>query len=265
MGGRGLGRVLALVLLVEGPGAAAQQAAPALMQAAPPATPPALAQQPAPASAPADDEGPPRLSLATEADHDAWKRSGFRLGLGLTYGRLIGLGGAPSGRLLGATIRLGFRLDADWSIIASLQYASASASGGLSGLRFAGTIDPTWHVGRHLSLAVGLGFGGIVEGTTSRPEIDPAPDTLGSSYTFPSASPPLPSCSGVGATGLVRAEWAIILGPRALTSVSVEGIGQWTGCVDDTNRIEPDTGTAIVRRQWWPHAGATLAWGIAWR
>ena len=212
-----------------------------------------------------DDEGEPRLSLPTEADRDAWKRSGFRLGLGVVYGRITGLDGAPSGRLLGATIRVGLRLDPGWSILASFQYALASATGGLSGLRFAGTIDPTWHVTPHLSLAVGLGFGGIVEGSTSRPEISPLPSTLGTSYTFPSPSPPLPSCVGMGVAGLARAEWSIALGPRAMTALGLEGIGQWTGCEDDTGLVEPDTGQSIVRRQWWPHLGVSGTWGIMWR
>ena len=143
--------------------------------------------------------------------------------LGLVYGRLVGLEGAPSGRLLGATVRVGLRLDADWSVLASFQYASASAPGGLSGLRFAGTIDPTWHVTRHLALALGLGFGGIVEGRTGRPDVDPLPDTLETSYTFPSATPPLPSCSGVGAAALARAEWTFVLGPRSATSLGARG------------------------------------------
>lgn len=250
------------LLLAIAAAARAQQPPPRLLQPQPPPTQPTVTPPPAAAT---DDEGPPRLSLPTEADRDAWKRSGFRLALGLTYGRLIGLQGAPSGRLLGGTFRLGFRLDADWSILASLQYASASASGGLSGLRFAGTIDPTWHATRHLSLAVGVGFGGIVEGRTSRPDIDPLSSTLSSSYTFPTPSPPLPSCSGVGAAGLLRAEWSFVLGPRALTSLAVEGLGQWTGCVSDSGMVEPDTGQAIVRRQWWPHVGATGTWGIMWR
>ncbi|HEY2729140.1 MAG TPA: hypothetical protein VGK52_04310 [Polyangia bacterium] len=240
--------------------ALALDAGPARAQPTP--TPP-----PGPAAAPAvkDDEGEPRLSLPTEADRDAWKRSGFRLALGLTYGRLVGLEGAPSGRLLGPTIKFGIRLDPAWSILASFQYASASAAGGLSGLRFAGTIDPTWHATEHLSLAVGLGFGGIVEGRTGRPDISPLPSTIDTSYTFPSPSPPLPSCSGVGAAGLVRAEWSIVLGPRAATSLGLEGLGQWTGCSDDTGRVEPDTGQAIVRRQWWPHAGVTGTWSVTWR
>ncbi len=227
----------------------------------------AYAQARAPGLAPTDkdDEGEPRLSLPTEADRDAWKRSGFRLGLGVVYGRIMGLDGAPDGRLLGATIRLGLRLDAGWSILASFQYALASAAGGLSGLRFAGTIDPTWHVTPHLSLAVGLGFGGIVEGSTSRPEISPLPSTLGTSYTFPSPSPPLPSCVGMGVAGLARAEWSIALGPRAMTALGLEGIGQWTGCEDDTGLVEPDTGQSIVRRQWWPHLGLSGIWGIMWR
>ena len=231
-----------------------------------PAPSPAPTTSPAPAPAPGkDDEGAARFSLPTESDRDAWLRGGFRLSLGMVYGRLVGLDGAPSGRLLGATVRLGLRLDASWSVLASFQYASASAAGGLSGLRFAGTIDPTWHATRHLALALGLGFGGIVEGRTSRPDVDPLPDTIQTSYTFPSASPPLPSCSGVGAAALARAEWTFVLGPRTATSLGVEAVGQWTGCVADTGRVEPDTGQAIVRRQYWPHLGAAGTWIITWR
>ncbi|HEX3482025.1 MAG TPA: hypothetical protein VHT91_43725 [Kofleriaceae bacterium] len=233
-----------------------------------PVAPSAASTGGAPAGAaakPADDDGEPRLSLPTQADRDAWRNSGFRLGLGLVYGRLVGLRGAPSGRLIGPTVRVGLRLDPSWSILASFQYAAASQPGGLSGLRFAGTLDPTWHVTPSISLAVGLGFGGIVEGRTGRMDADPLPSTLDTSYTFPDARHPVASCSGVGVAGLVRAEWAYVLGPRTQTSVALEVVGQWTGCVDDTHRVEPDTGIAIVRRQWWPHTGATLAWGITWR
>jgi hypothetical protein len=234
-------------------------AAAALAIAALLASAPAGAQQ-------AEAEGPPRLSLPTEADAAAWQRAGFRLSLGLTYGRIVGLEGTPDGRLLGATIRFGLRLDADWSILASFQYASASETGGLAGLRFAGTIDPTWHATRHLSLAAGVGFGGFVEGDhTGRMQIDPLPSGLATSYTFPGSSPALPRCVGVGVAGLVRAEWAWVLGPRSATSLGLEGLGQWTGCVDDTGRVEPDTGQAIVRTQWWPHAGVTGTWSITWR
>jgi hypothetical protein len=224
------------------------------------ATAPALAEDAA-----KDDEGEPRLSLPTQSDRDAWMRGGFRLSLGAAYGRLVGLEGAPSGRLLGATVRLGLRLDAAWSVFASFQYASASAAGGLSGLRFAGTIDPTWHATRNLSLALGLGFGGIVEGPTGRPDVDPLPGTIETSYTFPRPSPPLPSCTGVGVAGLARAEWTFVLGPRTATGLGVEALGQWTGCVADTGRVEPDTGQAIVRRQWWPHVGAVGTWSFTWR
>jgi hypothetical protein len=220
---------------------------------------------PAAATAKADDDGEPRLSLPTQADRNAWQTSGFRLGLGLVYGRLVGLRGAPSGRLIGPTVRVGLRLDERWSLLASFQYAAASQSGGLSGLRFAGTLDPTWHVTPSVSVALGIGFGGIVEGRTGRMDADPLPSTLDTSYTFPDSRTPVASCSGVGVAGLARVEWAYVIGSRTQTSVSLEVIGQWTGCVDDTNRVEPDTGTAIVRRQWWPHTGATLGWGIAWR
>jgi len=270
-----------LLLALAAPALADDAISPATPPASAPATPPAPApatpSAPAPAtpSAPApvdavappakDDEGPPRFSLPTQTDRDAWMRGGFRLSLGLTYGSLVGLEGAPGGRLLGPTVRVGLRLDADWSVFASFQYASASAAGGLQGLRFAGTIDPTWHATRHLSLALGLGFGGIVEGFTGRPDSEPLPRTIETSYTFPRPSPPLPSCSGVGVAGLARAEWTFVLGPRTATGLALEALGQWTGCVEGTERVEPDTGQAIVRRQWWPHVGAVGTWSFTWR
>jgi len=211
-----------------------------------------------------DDEGTPKFSLPTEADRDAWTHSGFRLGLGLVYGRMIGLRGAPSGRLLGPNLHAGLRLDRDWSLLASFAYESASASGGLSGLRFAGTIDPTWHVTPSFSLAVGFGFGGIVEGHTGRTDMAQQAGT-GTSLTLPSASPPVPSCSGVGAAGLARAEYMFVLGPRTQTNLELEVMGQYTACVDRTGAVDPDTAQPIVRTQYWPHYGVTLSWGFAWR
>jgi hypothetical protein len=218
-----------------------------------------------PALADDDEDGAPRLSLPTEADRAAWQRSGFRLALGGGYGQLVGLGGAPSGRLLAAKLRAGLRLDAKWSLYVAFEYARARESGGLSGLRFSGTIDPTYHVTPNFAVSLGLGFGGIVEGRTGRMDADPLPSTLETSYTFPDASDPIARCQGVGAAGLVRAEWGYVLGPRTRVYVAAEAIGQWTGCVNDTNRFEPDTGKAIVRRQYWPHTGGTLSLGVMWR
>lgn len=213
-----------------------------------------------------EEEGEPKLSLPTEADRLAWRRGGFRLGLGAAYGYLAGLRGAPSGRLLGAKLHVGLRLDAQWSVLASFEYAQAKGDGGLSGLRFLGTLDPTWHVTPSLSIAIGFGFGGIVEGrNTGRPDAEPLATSLETSYTFPDASPPIARCSGVGAAGLARVAWGYVLGPRSQVTIAAEVTGQWTGCVHDTNRFEPDTGEAIVRRQWWPHAGGTIAAGFTWR
>jgi hypothetical protein len=207
-----------------------------------------------------------KLSLKTEDDRAAWRSTGIRAQLGIGYGELAGLGGAPSGRLIAAMVRVGVRLDAEWSLLASFQYAYASARGGLSGLRFAGTVDPTWHVSRHWELAVGIGFGGIAEGRTGRPDPDPAQrGALNNPYTFPSARTPLPSCTGVGVAGLARASWMTVLGPTFSTGASLELDGQWTECVDNVGRVEPDTAQSIERRQFWPHFGGTLAWLLSWR
>lgn len=204
-----------------------------------------------------------KLSLPTESDREAWLRDGFRLGLAGQFGEMFGLGGVPKARVIGAMLRLGLRFDADWSIFATFQYQVMSR--GISGLRFSGTIDPTWHITRHLSLAVGLGFGGISGGSTGRADVEPLPDTLASSYTFPSTRPTLPTCTGGGVAALARAEWVIVLGKRAATTFALESFGQWTGCSETTGLVEPDTGQAIVRRQYWPHVGVTGSWGFMWR
>jgi hypothetical protein len=251
---------------------AAPPPSPSPQQPSPPSSPASSSpQKPAPPSpSPSkplldDDDPEPKLSLPTEADRKAWTRPGFRLGLGGAYGTLVGLRGAPDGTLYAANLRAGLRLDARWSMIASFQYALASSSGGLSGLRFAGTIDPTLHITPSFAVALGFGFGGIVEGTTSRRDPMPLPSSLETSYTFPDASTPLANCSGIGAAALARAEYAYVLGPRMAGTIGLEVVGQWTGCVDDTDRIEPDTGNAIVRRQWWPHVGAAFFVGVVWR
>ena len=212
-----------------------------------------------------DEDPPPRLSLPTESDRELWKKPGFRFGLGLVYGRLYGIGGAPNASLIGPTIRAGVRLDAQWSLLGSLQYLYATAGGGMQGLRFAGTLEPTWHATEHLSLAAGIGFGGIVEANSTRTNPDPQSSTLTSSYTFPDAKTPIPNCSGVGVAGLLRAQWMMVMGPRSSTGLALQMDGQWTGCVDDSGRLEPDTATPIVRRQWWPHLGGSLTWEVQWR
>jgi hypothetical protein len=178
---------------------------------------------------------------------------------------LFGINGPPNAQLIGPTIRAGIRLDERWSLMGSFQYLYATGTAGTRGLRYAGTIEPTWHASEHLNLGVGIGFGGLVGPISNRPDPKPLGDTLDSSYTFPDARSPLQSCDGVGVTGLLRAEWLVVLGPRSSTGVALETDGQWTGCVDDTGNLDPDTATPIVRRQWWAHFGTSLAWVILWR
>ena len=110
-----------------------------------------------------DEDPPPRLSLPTESDRELWRKPGFRFGLGLVYGRMYGINGPPSAKLIGPTIRMGIRLDESWSLMGSFQYLFAFGKGGMGGARYAGTIEPTWHATAHLNVGVGIGFGGLVD------------------------------------------------------------------------------------------------------
>lgn len=206
---------------------------------------------------------PPRTSLPTETAAEGWQRPGFRLQLGLAYGQMVGLDGAPGGYVVGPVLRVGARLDRDWSLLGSFRYQLARDE--LSGLRYAAVVEPTWHLARSWSLSMGVGVGGIVEGRTGRADPEPLGSSLETSYTFPDAGTPVPSCKGSGVAGLARLGWARVLGARTTTAVGVELFGQWTECEDDSGRVEPDTAEPIVRRQFWPHVGVGIDWVVAWR
>lgn len=208
---------------------------------------------------------PFKLSLPTQSDRAAWLTPGFRVQMGGGYGTWHGLSGAPSGSLLAYIVRVGARLDADWSLVSSLQLARINY-GDHSGLRYVGTVDPTWHATESLEFAVGFGFSGIVEGNTGRVDPDAVQKaSLVSSYTLPNTYPPVPSCDGTGTAALARAAWNIVLGPMSAGSLAIEFDGQWTVCSDRLGQVEPDTAKTNYRRQWWPHMGGTIAWLFAWR
>ena len=228
----------------------------------------ALAQAEMPASVSAtagdDDDLPFQLSLPTMADKEAWRTPGFRLHLGYGYGQLIGLDGTPDAITHIIVLRAGVRLDEDWSLLMSLTYAIASE--GVSGLRFSGTLDPTWHLGDHFFIAAGAGLAGIVEVNLARSDSDAGfQDELVASYTYTDRTPLVSSCSGMGVAALLRTGATLVIGPLASTELALQVDGQWIGCEVDSGRVEPDTALAIVRRQWWPHLGANLAWTVAWR
>ena len=213
----------------------------------------------------ADEVLPFKLSLPTQEDASAWRDTGFRLELGMAYGLFEGVFGAPSGTLLGPTVRVGTRVDALWSLLASLQYQSITSIGGINGLRYSGTLDPVLHVGDHLQFALGLGFGGIVEAGSRRPDSFPSDFTnLSDSYTYLSAKTPLPSCTGVGIVGLARVAWQQVLGPLSALTAFAEFHGQHTACEQRIGRVDPDTARPFFRRQYWfnvaAQAGLTVGW-----
>ena len=193
-----------------------------------------------------DDDGTPKLSLPTEADRVAWQRSGFRLGLGLVYGRFEGLRGAPSGRLLGA--QRSARAAARCRLVAAhVVPVRVGVGAERRALRPAVRRHARSDVARDAELLArdrrrlrrhrrGRGPDASIR---FRRETD---TTLHVSRTRTCRSQ---SCSGVGVAGLARAEYAWVLGPRAQTSVVARGRSASTrGASSDSGAVEPDTGAA---------------------
>jgi hypothetical protein len=241
----------------------------------PPATPAPVAGDPTTNSAPPttevaikpdDGDGAVRLSLPTEEDRAAWRRSGFRLALGIVYGELRGARQVPDLTLKGVAIRPGIRIDPQWSVYLPLHYATTSLGGG----RFAAAVEPTWHIAPSLALGFGVGYAGLIGISPYDPFMPPAGpendvDFEGQSYTFPEGVKPLAACDGVGITGSARLEAGYVLGPRTRTHLALELIAQRTGCEESTFGRDSFTGAEHVYRQWWVHRGMSLSWSIEWR
>ena len=246
--------------------------------AAPPAAAPLAPARPdvraafPPAAAPlpagGDDEGEPKLSLPTEADRDAWLRERLSAwGSASSTANLVGLEGAPSGRLRWR--------DRCASACASMPTGRcwrrsstrcASSPGGLDGLRFAGTIDPD--LARD---APSVARGRLRLRRHRRGEHRPARRDAAAEHAqhvVHASRARARRCRAAAASAspaLARAEWTVVLGPRAATSFASRRWASGPAASPTPGNVEADTGQAIVRRQWWPHAGATVGWGITWR
>lgn len=203
-----------------------------------------------------------RVSLPTEEDTELWKQSGFRFQFGYAFGWLDGAGELPSAMAHEIVVRAGARLEPEWSLFGTLSYGFTD--GEICGVRFIATIEPTFHPVPELAIALGWGLGGFVETASTRP--DPAPEqeeSLVAPYTMTEGV--IPVCTGLGTAAVLRVDYQFVLGNLFSMGPSLEGAVMWTGCEEDTGRVEPDTAEAIVRRQWWQHYTISAGWMFSWR
>lgn len=203
-----------------------------------------------------------RTSLRTQTDEEAWSASGFRVGLGYSFDGLWGGGDVPGGTLHSALVRLGARLDADWSLLGTLRYGVVPGAPPM--LRFSGTLEPTLHLTEALSVSLGLGLGGLVHPDTGARTPEPT-DPLIATLTLPDASPLLGSCSGTGVIALARVAYLYEVGEVFATGPALQADVQWTGCVETLARVDPDSGEPIELRQFWRHVSAGVTWMFWWR
>jgi hypothetical protein len=208
------------------------------------------------------DDLAPKTSLRVLSDEEAWSSGGFRVGLGYALEGLLAPDPVPAGVVHAALLRLGARLDADWSLLGTFRYGVLPGAPPM--LRFSGTIEPTLHLGDALSLGIGLGLGGVVHPDTGARTPEPV-DPLIASLTLPDTTQLLGACSGTGVIATLRAEYTFLVGELFATGPALTADVQWTACVETLTRVDPDTGAAIVLRQYWRHASLGASWMVWWR
>jgi hypothetical protein len=198
-----------------------------------------------------------RLSLPTQADVDAWANPGLRVQLGYGYAVVQGAGPAWSFRSQTAILRPSFRLDRRWALGVSLLYGT-----GPNGVRWSVTAEPTFFVWRQLSIAAGLGIGGLF---ISRPDVSTGTlSTENVSRTLSDADH-LSSCTGSALTSALRAEYLFVVGPLFASGPFAQLEAQWTECQQSFGEVDQETGKSVVLTQWWRQQAATFGWWFAWR
>ena len=205
-----------------------------------------------------------KRSLETETPDEGWQGEGFRLSLGYGYGFDDGLANLPDATVHSIVIRVGARLDVDWSVLGSFRYGIAE--GELSALTYAITLDPTWHLPAGFELAVGVGFSGLVAASSDQPYPNDYFDEYATdhSITSPDTKHVLDNCSGAGPGALVRLGWQVALDDIWALVLHAEAYARWSLCEEWDGEYEDD-GERIVMRQWWGTVGATFGASFAWR
>jgi hypothetical protein len=200
-----------------------------------------------------------RLSLPTQSDRDAWQNPGLRVQLGYGYGIVQGSGPAFSFRSQTALLRPSVRLDRQWALGIALLYGTAP-----NGVRWSVTAEPTFFIWRGLSVAAGIGFGGLLvsNGNASSGTLQGSAVTVSRDTTDGER---LTSCSGSALTSALRAEYMFVAGALFASGPFAQFNAQWTHCQATFGRTDQETGMPIVLTQWWQQQGGTFGWWFAWR
>ena len=195
---------------------------------------------------------------------ELWASKGFRLGLHALYGAHQGLKGAPNASLSGVEFGLGARLDARWLLMSRLQYALAS--GGVEGVHMSATLEPSLALTSWLSAGVSLGVAGLLELSPARPDaLAERSSSIVATYDHPQADPLLAQCVGFGPSQGARLNTRFVMGELSAFTLGVYVSTQRVWCVQESERVEPDSAEPIERRQRWSHQSWGLTGGFTWR
>ena len=192
---------------------------------------------------------------------EAWTSPGFRLGLGVLAGPIVGQDRAPSATAVGVTVHAGWRFGALFSLATAFSYEALFGS--LGGLRYAVTLEPTWHPFPGVYLAVGAGYAGV----TGTPKAV-GPD----GFTATAPGRPLASfgrelverdCERGGVVALLRAGYNFRLGRVGATGPSASFATQAIPCIESYWSDEKLLLEEVT--DWWPHLVFSLGWTFLWR
>lgn len=193
-------------------------------------------------AAPIERTSDPLLSAS-----EAWEQAGFRFQLRFGREELTPSGDAPFGGGLSLVAAPSVRLSRFWSVGANLRYAVIG--GEMSGLRWTTTADLGFHPFSGLSLAAGVGYGGLMV----QPDFGR-----------------WASCTGAGPALLGQLSWLFPVGELFATGPMAQVDVQWTRCASaDDDYIPLAEPPYFVERappsRSWRHRGLQYSWVLAWR
>ncbi len=130
-------------------------------------------------------------------------------------------------------------------------------SGRFSGLRFSGTLEPTWHITDGFAVAGGLGYGVLMGSRTDY------------YYTEITDNAVLGDCDDGALVALARVTYLFRVGHLFSTGPALQLDSQWTSCTDRYESYEWDGDEErvidVALQEWWWHKTIGILWVFAWR
>ena len=208
-------------------------------------------------------------SESVETPEEAWRQTGFRIGLAYEFHGLLALDYTANTVMQGFSVRPYYQFENNWSLGANLSYSVPNMNE--TGLRWALTLEGTWWFFDQLGVTLGAGYAGrMVQCDYEQTECE---RIIYSSSNFSSLEDDvwlepgeqLDACNGGGVILSSRVEYQWTVSDYFRTGPYLQTYFESIRCAEEIGSIHPTTGRILLYFDNWSYVGASAGWWLTWR